>query len=136
MTTDDEYFERGINLRHGHLTEYYRRRKVRRQDPSGPEEVGVLLEQMTVAQKAVTQAYEIQRRQSHPRGPSSRVKPEGPLRHPTFVIRERVRGGRRGVQTFEVVTMRRILRAAVFNVGGVAAALFITGCSTEMPTAP
>ena len=23
MTTDDEYFERGINLRHGYLTEYY-----------------------------------------------------------------------------------------------------------------
>jgi hypothetical protein len=23
MTTDDTYFERGINLRHGFLTEYY-----------------------------------------------------------------------------------------------------------------
>src|SRR5919109_2468607 len=23
MTTDDQYFERGINLRHGYLTEYY-----------------------------------------------------------------------------------------------------------------
>ena len=23
MTTDDTYFERGINLRHGDLTEYY-----------------------------------------------------------------------------------------------------------------
>ncbi len=23
MTTDSEYFERGINLRHGYLTEYY-----------------------------------------------------------------------------------------------------------------
>ena len=23
MTTDDVYFERGINLRHGYLTEYY-----------------------------------------------------------------------------------------------------------------
>jgi glucose 1-dehydrogenase len=23
MTTDTEYFERGINLRHGYLTEYY-----------------------------------------------------------------------------------------------------------------
>ena len=23
MTTDDTYFERGINLRHGYLTEYY-----------------------------------------------------------------------------------------------------------------
>ena len=23
MTTDDVYYERGINLRHGYLTEYY-----------------------------------------------------------------------------------------------------------------
>jgi len=26
MTTDDTYYERGINLRHGYLTEYLRRR--------------------------------------------------------------------------------------------------------------
>ncbi len=63
MTTDDEYFERGINLRHGYLTEYY----VEDEDfvvkvPQGLKEVGVLLEPMTVAQKGITQAYEIQRR--------------------------------------------------------------------------
>ncbi len=63
MTTDDRYFERGINLRHGYLTEHY----VESEEfvvkiPKGLQEVGVLLEPMTVAQKGITQAYEIQRR--------------------------------------------------------------------------
>jgi glucose 1-dehydrogenase len=63
MTTDSEYFERGINLRHGYLTEYY----VEDEEfvvkvPRGLQQVGVLLEPMTVAQKGITQAYEIQRR--------------------------------------------------------------------------
>ena len=63
MTTDSEYFERGINLRHGYLTEHY----VEDEEfvvkiPKGLKEVGVLLEPMTVAQKGITQAYEIQRR--------------------------------------------------------------------------
>ena len=63
MTTDNQYFERGINLRHGYLTEYYVEEeafvvKV----PKQLKAVGVLLEPMTVAQKGITQAYEIQRR--------------------------------------------------------------------------
>jgi threonine dehydrogenase-like Zn-dependent dehydrogenase len=63
MTTDDTYFERGINLRHGYLTEYYVDDvefivKV----PVGLKEVGVLLEPTTVVEKGITQAYEIQRR--------------------------------------------------------------------------
>src|SRR5215813_10518358 len=63
MTTDDTYFERGINLRHGFLTEYYADDaefivKV----PRGLREVGVLLEPMTVVEKGIAQAYEIQRR--------------------------------------------------------------------------
>lgn len=63
MTTDSMYFERGINLRHGYLTEYY----VEDEEfvvkiPQGLKDVGVLLEPMTVAQKGITQAYEIQRR--------------------------------------------------------------------------
>jgi threonine dehydrogenase-like Zn-dependent dehydrogenase len=63
MTTDDTYFERGINLRHGYLSEYYAEDaeyvvKV----PRGLKDVGVLLEPMTVVQKGITQAYEIQRR--------------------------------------------------------------------------
>jgi threonine dehydrogenase-like Zn-dependent dehydrogenase len=63
MTTDDTYFERGINLRHGFLTEHYVDEpeyivKV----PDGLEKVGVLLEPFTVVEKGIAQAYEIQRR--------------------------------------------------------------------------
>ena len=63
MTTDDVYFERGINLRHGFLTEYY----VDDPEyivmiPKGLKEVGVLLEPTTVVEKGIAQAYEIQRR--------------------------------------------------------------------------
>lgn len=63
MTTDDTYYERGINLRHGYLTEYYVDDpeyivKV----PKGLKHVGVLLEPFTVVEKGITQAYEIQRR--------------------------------------------------------------------------
>jgi glucose 1-dehydrogenase len=63
MTTDDVYYERGINLRHGYLAEYYV------EDacyvvplPGCLEHVGVLLEPLTVAEKGINQAYEIQRR--------------------------------------------------------------------------
>ncbi|HEY6904976.1 MAG TPA: glucose 1-dehydrogenase [Candidatus Acidoferrales bacterium] len=63
MTTDDSYFERGINLRHGFLTEYvvdspeYIIRV-----PENLKEVAVLMEPMSVAQKAIEQAYRIQQR--------------------------------------------------------------------------
>ena len=63
MTTDSQYFERGINLRHGYLTEYYVEDEAFVvKIPQGLRDVGVLLEPMTVAQKGITQAYEIQRR--------------------------------------------------------------------------
>ncbi len=63
MTTDDTYFERGINLLHGFLSEYY----VDAADflvkvPEGLRQVGVLLEPSSVAEKAIGQAWEIQRR--------------------------------------------------------------------------
>lgn len=63
MTTDDTYFERGINLRHGYLAEYYADDadyliKI----PSGLKDVAVLLEPLTVVEKGIAQAYEIQRR--------------------------------------------------------------------------
>jgi len=63
MTTDDTYFERGINLRHGFMSQYYVDDvefivKV----PQGLKEVGVLLEPTTVVEKGIAQAYEIQRR--------------------------------------------------------------------------
>jgi threonine dehydrogenase-like Zn-dependent dehydrogenase len=63
MTTDDTYYERGINLRHGFLTEFYVDDvefivKI----PQGLKQVGVLLEPLTVVEKGIYQAYEIQRR--------------------------------------------------------------------------
>lgn len=63
MTTDDTYYERGINLRHGYLSEYYvDDAEFIVKVPRGLKDVGVLLEPMTVVQKGVTQAFEIQRR--------------------------------------------------------------------------
>jgi threonine dehydrogenase-like Zn-dependent dehydrogenase len=63
MTTDDTYYERGINLLHGYLAERYV------DDfqyivplPENLREVGVLLEPLTVAEKGIYQAQEIQRR--------------------------------------------------------------------------
>src|SRR2546428_238142 len=48
MTTDDTYFERGINLRHGFLTEYYvDDAEFIVKVPRGLREVGILLEPMT-----------------------------------------------------------------------------------------
>ncbi|HTK51197.1 MAG TPA: glucose 1-dehydrogenase [Gemmatimonadaceae bacterium] len=63
MTTDDTYYERGINLLHGFLAEYYSESadflvKV----PTVLRSVGVLMEPVSVAEKAIGQAFEIQRR--------------------------------------------------------------------------
>jgi threonine dehydrogenase-like Zn-dependent dehydrogenase len=63
MTTDEIYYERGINLRHGYLSEYYvEDAEYLVPMPETLREVGVLLEPTTVAQKGINQAYEIQRR--------------------------------------------------------------------------
>ena len=63
MTTDDTYFERGINLRHGFLTEYVvDEPEYIIRVPENLREVGVLMEPMSVAQKAIEQAYRIQQR--------------------------------------------------------------------------
>jgi glucose 1-dehydrogenase len=63
MSTDDIYFERGINLRHGYLTEYYvDDAEFIVKIPKGLRDVGVLLEPLTVVEKGIAQAYEIQRR--------------------------------------------------------------------------
>src|ERR687886_2113174 len=63
FTTDETYYERGINLLHGYLTEHY----VEDSDyvfplPETLRDVGVLLEPTTVAEKGINHAYEIQRR--------------------------------------------------------------------------
>jgi glucose 1-dehydrogenase len=63
MTTDDMYYERGINLRHGFLSEYYvDDPEYIVKIPPGLKEVAVLLEPTTVVEKGIAQAYEIQRR--------------------------------------------------------------------------
>jgi threonine dehydrogenase-like Zn-dependent dehydrogenase len=63
MTTDDTYFERGINLRHGYMSEYYvDDAEFIVKVPQGLKHVGLLLEPTTVVEKGIAQAYEIQRR--------------------------------------------------------------------------
>jgi threonine dehydrogenase-like Zn-dependent dehydrogenase len=63
MTSEETYYERGINLRHGYLTEYF----VDEEEyivrvPRGLKHLHVLMEPMSCAAKAVHQAYEAQRR--------------------------------------------------------------------------
>src|SRR5215217_6691556 len=63
MTTDETYYERGINLRHGYLTErYVDDPEYIVRVPDALKEVGVLLEPTSVVEKGIEQAYEIQRR--------------------------------------------------------------------------
>jgi threonine dehydrogenase-like Zn-dependent dehydrogenase len=63
MTTDSVYYERGINLRHGYLTEYYvDDAEYIVKVPASLKDVGVLLEPTSVVEKGIEQAYEIQRR--------------------------------------------------------------------------
>jgi len=63
MTSEATYYERGINLRHGFMTEYF----VDEEEyivrvPQGLKHLHVLMEPMSCAAKAVHQAYEAQRR--------------------------------------------------------------------------
>jgi threonine dehydrogenase-like Zn-dependent dehydrogenase len=63
MTTDETYTEHGISLLHGFLTEYYVDEPEHLiKIPPGIKEVAVLLEPMSVVEKGIQQAYEIQRR--------------------------------------------------------------------------
>jgi len=63
MTSEETYYERGINLLHGFMTEHF----VDHEDyivrvPQGLKHLSVLMEPMSVTAKAVQQAYEAQRR--------------------------------------------------------------------------
>ena len=63
MSTDSEYFERGISLLHGYFAEFY----VESADfmvklPPTLKEVGVLLEPLSIVEKGLQQAYELQER--------------------------------------------------------------------------
>ena len=63
ITSEEEYYERGINLRHGYLTEYFVDDEefiVRM--PVGLKHLHVLAEPMSCAAKAVEQAFEAQKR--------------------------------------------------------------------------
>jgi threonine dehydrogenase-like Zn-dependent dehydrogenase len=63
MTTDDTYIERGISRRHGFLTEMYvDDAEFIVKVPRLLKDVGVLLEPLTVVEKGLHQAWEIQRR--------------------------------------------------------------------------
>lgn len=63
MTSEETYYERGINLRHGYLTEQF----VDSEEyivrvPQGLKHLHVLMEPMSCAAKAIQQAFEVQRR--------------------------------------------------------------------------
>ena len=63
MTSEEVYYERGINLRHGFMTEYF----VDAEEyivkiPVGLSHLHVLMEPMSCAAKAIGQAYEVQQR--------------------------------------------------------------------------
>ena len=63
MTTDAAYYERGISLLHGYLTErYVDDEEYMVKVPAALKGVGVLLEPMSIVEKGIKQAYEIQRR--------------------------------------------------------------------------
>src|SRR5512141_2241707 len=56
MTTDDSYYERGINLLHGYLAEYYvDAAEYLVKVPERLKAVGVLMEPTSVAEKAIGQ---------------------------------------------------------------------------------
>jgi len=63
MTSEETYYERGINLLHGYLTEYYVDDcEFIIRMPVGLKHLHVLAEPMSCAAKAVQQAFEVQRR--------------------------------------------------------------------------
>ena len=63
MTSEEVYYERGINLLHGFLTEYFVEDEAYIvKVPPGLKHLHVLVEPMSCAAKAVQQAYEVQRR--------------------------------------------------------------------------
>ncbi len=63
MTSEEVYYERGINLLHGYMTEYYvDDAEYIIQMPVGLKKLHVLAEPMSCAAKAVHQAFEVQRR--------------------------------------------------------------------------
>ena len=80
MTTDETYYERGINLLHGFLTErYVDDPEYIVKVPAALKEVGVLMEPISIIEKGVEQAYEVQRRLGIWRPSRAAVVGVGPL---------------------------------------------------------
>lgn len=80
FTVADTYYEHGINLLHGYLTErYVERPEYLIRVPNRLADVAVLLEPISVAEKGITQAYEIQRRLPVWRPRRAAVLGTGPL---------------------------------------------------------
>lgn len=103
MTTDDVYYEHGISQVHGFLTEYYvEDAALLVKIPDALAGVGVLLEPLSVAEKGLHQAYEIQRRLKVWRPERAAVMGAGSIGLLATLLL-RLRG-------FEVVTFARSLR--------------------------
>jgi threonine dehydrogenase-like Zn-dependent dehydrogenase len=100
MTIDDTYYERGINLLHGYLTEYFvDSPEYLVSVPAGLAHVGVLMEPMSIVEKGIVQTYEIQRRLRVWRPRRAAVLGAGAIGQlATLVLR---------LKGFEVVTMAR-----------------------------
>ena len=63
FTTESVYYERGINLLHGYLTEYIVEKPAfLTKIPEELKGIAVLLEPTSIVEKAISQAYEIQKR--------------------------------------------------------------------------
>ncbi len=63
MTTDEAYFERGVSRRHGYMTEFYvDDPEYIVKMPDGLRGIAVLAEPLSVSEKGIIQAFEIQRR--------------------------------------------------------------------------
>ena len=86
ITSEETYYERGINLCHGYLTEYVRRRRRVHGQGAGQnlKHLGVLSEPASVCAKAIEQAYLAQQR-LQVWEPEAGVRPGGrpdrPARH-------------------------------------------------------
>ncbi len=129
MTTDDRYVERGISLRHGFLTE----RVVDHADfaikvPATLSDVGVLLEPISVFEKAIRQAYKIQERLGVWRPRRAIVLGAGPLGL-LATMALRVRG-------LDVVTFARTAKPSL-NIDLVEAlgARYVSAAESDLKTA-
>jgi threonine dehydrogenase-like Zn-dependent dehydrogenase len=80
MTTDEKYYEHGINLLHGFLTEYYvEDPEYLIKVPVGLRNVAVLTEPISIVEKGIEQAFELQKRLKVWRPRKAAVLGAGPI---------------------------------------------------------